>query len=342
MNLLLELIRQLGPSGSEGGVRDLIRKEMKKYVNEVFVDNVGNLICHRKGKGEKVMLAAHMDEVGLMIKKIEENGFIRLTTIGGIEPISLIGQGVIILNEKYKDACKGIITFAEFHDATKIEGIPRIEELYVDTGVSKKELVKMGVTIGNYIIPLHATNFLGSNKIMTGKALDDRIGCYALIELARRLRNTKLKVDMYYVFTVQEEIGMYGAKAAAWNIKPDWGIAVETTTSKDSDIRGSSVIGKGPFLTIKDAQMVSNRCLDDWIKKTAKKHKLPLQLEVDEFGTTDATNIMLSRGGISSTTIAVAVRNIHSTVGICHLDDVENMIKILYHGMRDPPKVCDV
>ena len=338
MKVLIDLINTIGPAGYETLVLQKIKKAIKPYVDTITTDSFGNLICHKKGKGEKVMIAAHADEVGLMVKKIDATGFIRITPVGGIEPISLVGQGAIILNRKNKEACKGIITFAKLHDAKDVTEVPKMDDLYIDTGISKKELEKKDIQTGCYIIPLHHTQFLGNENILMGKALDDRVGCYILIETARLLKKMRSKQDIYYVFTVQEEVGLYGAKTATWNIKPDWGIAIETTLCADSD--GEHYLGKGPFLSMKDTDMISNRCLDDWIQDISKKHKIPLQLEINEFGTTDAKNMMLSRGGIPSTTLSVPVRNIHSTVGVCHKKDISSTIEILTSLLKNPPKVC--
>lgn len=336
VELLFKLMDLIGPSGDEGRVSDLIKKEIKNYVDEVYSDKFGNLIAHKKGSGEKIMLAAHLDEIGLMIKKIDNNGFIRVSPIGGIEPITLAGQPVSIIGERNKIICNGVISFSELHEDNKVKALPKIEELYVDTGLNKKELNALNVEIGNYIVPMHHARNLGNNKIISGKALDDRAGCYILIEVAKKSKSLKSKLDIYYVFTVQEEIGLYGAKTATYHIFPDWGLAIDTTNARDSGLLSSIVIGKGPYITIKDSQMLGNKKLDDWLRKIAKANKIPIQLEVDESGTTDATSIMLAKGGIPSTTISIPVRNIHSTVGVAHIDDINNAIKLLLEFLKKP------
>ena len=270
VELLFKLMNALGPSGDEQLVRDIITSEIKKYVNEIYVDKFGNLVAHRKGIGEKIMLAAHMDEIGLMAKKIENNGFIRVSSIGGIEPITLVGQPVKVVGDKNKVICNGVISFSELHEDLNIKTLPKMDELYVDTGLNVNELKLSGVEIGNYIVPLHHARYLGNNKIISGKSLDDRTGCYILIELAKKLKNLHSKQDIYYVFTVQEEMGLYGAKTAVYHIAPDWGLAIDATNARDSSISPSNIIGSGPFLTIKDSEMLGNKCLIDWIKKVAK------------------------------------------------------------------------
>ena len=283
------------------------------------------------------MLAAHMDEIGLMVKRIDDNGFIRVSPIGGIEPITLVGQVVKLLHSDGSIICNGVITFGELHDGSEIKNLPRMDYIYVDTGLSKEQLGKKGVDIGTYIVPDHKFRFLGNKNIFTGKALDDRIGCYMLIKMAERLKNFH-NLNIYYVFTVQEEIGLYGAKTSVYEISPDWGIAIDVTFATDSDIQKGTKIGSGPYLTVKDSEIIANPKIDEHIKALAKKHKIPLNLEVVDFGTTDATNIMLSGGGVPSTILGVAVRNLHTTIGVADYNDIERAIKLGVLLLKNPPK----
>jgi tetrahedral aminopeptidase len=338
MELLKKLSETLGPSGREVNVRNLITKEIKKYVDKVWVDKFGNLIAHRKGKGSKVMLAAHMDEIGLIVREILTNGRIKIQEIGGIEPITLVGQGVTIMTDAGKSMCYGVIAFKELQDDLAIEELPDMSDLYVDTGLNKKELIKKGIDKGCFIIPTHSFKTLGDKNIISGKALDDRIGCYVLIQLIKKLKNPK--TDTYFVFTVQEEIGLNGAMTAVYHLKPDWGIAVDTTNSEDAEDDPNIAIGKGPCITIMDAEIVSNKCLNDWLFKLGRQNKIKIQPKVDDSGTTDATKIMLSRGGIPSTAINCPLRNIHSTISIAHMDDINDMVRLLEALIKNPPKTC--
>jgi tetrahedral aminopeptidase len=335
--LLLELMNAFGVSGAEGEVRSIIMKEIKKHVNDMHVDKFGNLIAHIKGKGEKVMLAAHMDEVGLMVQRINKDGHIYFVAVGGIEPLTLIGQAVHMKVKGGK--VKGIITLPDIHEDSEPEDLPAMGDLYVDTGLNQEQLEKLQVEIGTYILPTHHSGYLGSQRIVSGKALDDRSGCYMMIEVIKKLKKSPL--DLYFVFTVQEEVGLYGAKTSVYDIDPDWGIAVETTCAEDAPERNKmNKMGEGPCLIIKDAELITNRCLNDYIQTLAKKNHLPLQLSVDDIGTTDATTISLSRGGIPSTVLAIAIRNIHSTVSIAHMDDIDNEVKLLIKLLEKPPTVC--
>jgi putative aminopeptidase FrvX len=337
--LLKLLVEAHGPSGCETKVRSIIEKELKPYVDEMSVDKLGNLIAHKKGKGTKAMIAVHMDEIGLMVKDINKHGHIRFATIGGIEPITLVGQTVRIYKKSNTLACSGVITFAELHEDHEIEEMPSLDELYIDTGLTRDRLRRLGIGVGCYVVARHHFKRLGDSSIISGKALDDRLGCYILIEVARKLRQTSHNV--YYVFTTQEEIGLHGAQVSAYKLDPDWGLAIDTINAEDTgefETRGVEM-GKGPALLLMDAEVITNRALNDWIIGTAAKAKIPLQLRVEEEGTTDATAILLSKGGIPASTIAVPVRNLHSTVGVAHMKDINDTTKLVLRLLKLPPRL---
>ncbi|MBW3013884.1 M42 family metallopeptidase, partial [Candidatus Woesearchaeota archaeon] len=300
----------------------------------------GNLVARKIGKGAKVMLSAHMDEIGLMVKYVNEDGKIDFTRIGGIDPITLVGQQVEIMSKK-GNIVNGVVTYTDLHESIDMDDVvdaPKASDLYIDTGVDKKELDKLGVSTGCYIVPKSEFLILGNEKVFSCKALDDRIGCYVLLEVAKQL--TEVDQDLYYVFTVQEEVGLYGAQTSVYDINPDWGVAVDVTIATDAEDPNRIILGKGPNVTIMDSEMIANKCLNDHIISLAKKHKIPLQEEVAEGGTTDATKIMMSRGGVPSTVVGVPVRNMHSTITIANFDDIKNLIKLLEILMKDPPKIC--
>ena len=336
--LLNRLVSASGTSGRESEVRSIILKEMKKYIRNVKADKFGNLIAHKKGKGPTVLFIAHMDEIGLMVKSINNKGYISCSEIGVIEPLSLIGTRVAISTKKEK--IHGIITLKKISDNEDPETVPQIEDLIVDTGLTKQELITKGVEIGSYIDIQKTVGFLGSKKFVCGKALDDRIGCYILIELAKRLKKFKSKCDVYFVFSVQEEVGLYGAKTSIYSIKPDFAVGVDVSGSDDFGDELTRCLGKGPTITVKDAEMLANPCIDEWLKDLAKKNKIPYQLEVSEAGTTDALDIAIAKGGIPTTVVGVAVRNLHTPIGVAHVDDVNNAIKLLTALLKKPPLVC--
>ena len=216
--------------------------------------------------------------------------------------------------------------------------MPEIKKLYVDTGLSKKELIKLDVEIGNYMYIVINSFYLGNKKMIAGKALDDRVGCYILLEIAKSLKNQKS--DIYYVFTVQEEVGLYGAKTSVYKLDPDYAIIIDATNSEDHDDSGPKKLGKGPCITVKDAELITNKCLDDMFKKIAKKNKIPIQLEVTEKGTTDALTISISKGGIPCAIVAVPVRNIHTSCGIADLNDISLTIKLVSLFLKSQLKLC--
>lgn len=340
IKFLRDLINVFGTSGDEERVRDLIQKEIKPFVDEIFIDNMGNLIAVRKGKKPKIMISAHMDEVGLMIKRINERGFIYCTMIGDIDTALIVGQ-VVHINTK-KGPIHGVITTTEVSAGKWLKRIPNIEELIIDTGLSKAQLEELGVEIGSYVNLENKDCCFAENNLIFGKALDNRLGCFAVVELAKRIKKNKLKRDpeIYYVFTVQEEIGLRGAKASAFEIKPDWGIVVDTTHANDSFTEPTRFIGRGPCLTIKDGEFIGNKCINDWLKNIAKKKNIPLQLEAIEMGTTDAATIQTTAGGVPTAALTIPVRNLHTTIGIASLQDIENAVLILEELLKDPPLVC--
>lgn len=336
MDLLKRLLDTSGPSGNEQEIRNIIRNEIKSYVSEVYIDKFGNLIAHKKGKNPTVMLVSHMDEIGLMVKYIDEKGHIHISDIGYIQPVTILGERVKIDTEN--GSIYGIITCKEISSDEQIERIPPLEEIFIDTGLSQSELKKIGVKIGSYIHLFSQSTYFGNKKYISGKALDDRIGCFVLIELAKRLR--KVNCDIYYVFTVQEEIGLYGAQTSVYGIDPTWALVVDVTSSDDSSKNPTKLLDHGPCIVVKDSDMVTNRCINDWLEKIAKQNKIPYQIEVTERGVTDALQISVSKGGIPSSIVSIPVRNIHTSNGIASMKDIENTIKLIELLLKKPPKVC--
>tara|TARA_Y100000034_G_C6903575_1_gene418652 strand:+ start:2948 stop:3643 length:696 start_codon:yes stop_codon:yes gene_type:complete len=228
-------------------------------------------------------------------------------------------------------------------DGEEVEKIPEMKNLILDTGLTKKELKQRKVEIGTFLELEDDMSYLGCKDVIAGKALDDRVGCYILLELARRLKNSKASID--FVFTVQEEIGLYGSKTSIYEIEPDWALAVDVTSADDSERHyheTTKQLGNGPCITVKDSKMISNVCIDSWLKEIAKKKKIPFQLDISETGTTDALSISMAKGGIPTAVVGVAVRNLHTGFGIANLKDIENCVKLLVGLLRNPPKKCIV
>jgi endoglucanase len=333
---LHELIDIEAVSGNEELVRRYLENKIKPFVDEVIVDKLGDLICHQKGKKPSIMLAAHMDEIGLMVKRIEKSGRMYVSALGGINTLNIIGQTVEVLGSN--PVVKGIITTKEINNDYEITEVPDINQVFVDTGLNPAQLEKRGVEIGSYLSLERIDHEIGNPDFITGKALDDRIGCFALLELAKRLR--KSGRDIYYVFTVQEEVGLYGAKVSTYQIDPDLAVAIDVSNANDTNDEPTKIIGEGPVVTMKDDEMIGNACLNQHFRQLGKKMKIPIQLEVSNFGTTDALTISLSKGGVPATSLGVAVRNIHTTHSIASKTDIAQCIDLLKAFCEKPPTHC--
>ncbi len=339
MELLERLINAHGVSGNESQIRAVIREEISPLVDEVWTDSSGNLVA-REGKGEpRFMLSAHMDEIGLMVREITSHGLLLCAGVGGVNPIAMIGTRVTV--EGTEQTVHGLVTTRDISCGYDVEELPGVEELVVDTGIPRKELLKLGVTVGSFLEPDKETNWLVHGNMISGKALDNRVGCYVLIEVARRLKGSKHGV--FFTFTVQEEIGLYGAKTSAFAIRPDWAVVVDVTPAadlaEDADTKSTTIsLGRGPCLLHMDESFIADARLNRVIMDVAKKCGVKLQHEVSSFGTTDATNISTVRRGVPSSTLSVPVRNVHSTLEIADRRDVAAVVKVLSAMLRRPPK----
>ncbi|UCG68561.1 MAG: M42 family peptidase [Thermoplasmata archaeon] len=335
---LLKLIKKLsdafGVSGNEGAIREIIKRRIKAHVDSIETDKIGNLICKKNGKDKDsaLILAAHMDEIGLMAREVDKHGHIYFSRVGELSKQTLLGQKVHIMGRKKE--IHGVITHKKLHIGEEAEGFPEETELYVDTGINMDELGSMGIEIGTYIVPEKKLETLGSNNIISGKALDDRLGCAILIKLAESVKNPN--IDIFYVFTAQEEIGMYGAKTSMYKIDASCAIAADISFATDFSDSGIQ-LGKGPVITIKDSDLIANRKLVDSLVELAKKRHIPYQLEVSDIGTTDALYLSISKGGLPATAVGVPIRNPHSTISIADLTDVKNCMRLLRAFLQHPP-----
>jgi endoglucanase len=321
-------------SGNEKPVRDIIQSHIEEHVDEVTSDRMGNLLCKKKGKDNNsaLIMAAHMDEIGLMAREVDKYGHIYFSRVGELSKQTLLGQKVHIVGRKKE--IHGVITHKKLHMGEEAESFPEETDLYVDCGISGDELAQMGIGIGSYIVPERKMELLGNGNIISGKALDDRLGCATLIKLAESVSDPE--VDIFYMFTAQEEIGMYGAKTSIYGIDATCAIAVDISFATDHSDSGI-MLGKGPVITIKDSDLIANRSLVDYIIELAKRKRIPYQLEVSDIGTTDALYLSISKGGIPATAVGVPIRNPHSTISIANLKDVKNCTRLLKAFLRNPP-----
>jgi endoglucanase len=339
--LLEEFSNTNGISGHEKKVRELFSKNIKPFVDDIRVDNMGNLIATKRGKGPRVMLAAHMDEIGFMVKYVDDQGYIYFSKSGGWFDQTLLNQRVVVHTGKH--SIYGVIGSKAPH-VMKLEErqkVVEIRNMYIDIGArDKKDVENAGVEIGN-TVTLDRTYRRLMNDLVSGKALDDRTGLVALVETARLLSKQKVQAEVVYVGTVQEEIGLKGARTAAFSVEPDVALAIDTTVPGDHPgiERISSILelGKGPVITVSDAEgagiVVDEKTLN-WLKAAAKGSKTPYQLSVGEGGMTDAAIINLTRDGIPSGGISIATRYLHSPVEVAHLGDIENCAKLTAEAVK--------
>lgn len=335
MQLLKKLCEAPGISGYENPVTDIIAEELKSFCNKVEVDRLGNVIALKKansqeGKVEpkKLMLAAHMDQIGFLVKSIDTNGFIRFAVVGGFDPKTLVAQRVIIHGKK---RIIGVIGSKPIHVLEEVERkkAPEMKEFFIDVGLNKKEveaLIQPGdaITFDRDFVQLN-------DKVVTSLALDNRVGVYVIMEALRRVKEHK--VDIYAVATAQEEVGLRGATTSSYAIEPDFGIALDVTIAMDTpgikEEEKGCALGKGTAISVMNSSMIAHRGLYQFLKELAEKHNINYQMDVMERGGTDAGSIQKSRCGVITGGISIPTRYIHSVVEMCHIDDIEATIKLL-------------
>lgn len=328
-----------GISGYENNIRDAIKKEIEKYVDEIKIDGLGNLIAVKKGGKPSVMIAAHMDEIGLMVKKIDKNGFIRFVKFGGWYDATLLNSRVILHGEKGE--VYGVIGSKPPHlmkEEEKKQPI-KAEDMFIDIGAKNyKEVEKAGIKIGTPVtLDMEMRELL--NDRMTGKALDDRVGVAMMIEALRR---TKSNATIYAVGTVQEEVGLKGAKTSAYGINPDFAIVCEVTISGDHpgiDEKNDYIkMDEGAVITVADASgrgLITHPSLLKWMESVAKKENIKYQVEVSDGGTTDASAIYVTKQGIPSVVVSVPTRYMHSGVEVISINDLENGINLISKSLEN-------
>lgn len=325
---LEKLSNASGVSGNEKEVRQILKDELSQCVDEIYTDSMGNLFTVKKGNNIKVMITAHMDEIGLFVDLVENSGFVRFKKIGGIDDRVLLSKKVLVGENKNP----GIIGMKPIHLQSPDErgqNVIASDDMYIDMGLTGKDdkLVKVGDTA------VFATKFSQSGDILMGKAFDDRAGCAVLAELIKK----NYPFTLYGVFTVQEESGLRGAKIAAYRVNPNFAFVLEGTTAGDTptkrDISPSTNLGAGPAITIMDRATISNKGLVNLLVDTANKEKIPYQFKRTITGGTDAGVIHLTHGGIPTVTVSVPVRYIHTPVSLMRFSDFQNTIELTHKAL---------
>jgi endoglucanase len=329
---LAKLSNACGVTGRENEARELMIRLMTPYADEISVDKLENVIAVKKGKEKapKIMLAAHMDEVGLMVKTITKEGFLQFAKMGGIDDRILPAQKVTVFSKK--GSFSGIIGSKPPHIQKEEERkkVLAYDDLFIDIGAESKDAaLALGVAVGDPVgFDVKYTPL--SKEVVMGKAFDNRAGCVMMIEALKLMENTDCTI--YAVGTVQEEVGLRGATAAAFSVDPDLAIALDVTVAGDTpgvrEYDTSVKMGKGPALTISDTGLITSPKILRWLMDSAEEEKIPYQIETGLMGSTDAARISLSRQGIPCGNISIATRYIHSPVGLLSLKDIENSAKL--------------
>lgn len=323
-NLIKELVETYGPSGYETDITTKIQALIADHVDSCEIDILGNLIARKKGPGKKIMFSAHTDEIGIVVTFIDEKGFIRFANVGGLNPLTLIGNRV-----EFANGTIGVIG----REKGELKDLA-LDKMYIDIGAETQEEAKKLISIGDFAVIKRGFADLGNRVI--AKSMDDRIGCVVLIEAIRQIKNSDN--DLYFVFSTQEEVGLRGARTAAYGIDPDLGIALDVTLTGDTPEakRMSVSLGDGAAIKVKDSSIIAHPKVKSLLVDLAKKKNIKYQLEVLEAGGTDAGAIHLTKTGVPSGTISIPCRYVHSPSEMIDIRDVQNCIDLVIAVTQEP------
>ena len=331
INLLKQVCETAGAPGHEKPIRDLVIKTIKPFVDECRIDNLGNIISVKRGSGksnEKIMVAAHLDEIGFMVTHIEEGGFVRFHTLGGFDPKTLTAQRVKIHGKK---TVPGVMGTKPIHVMAPEERtkMPKSKDYFIDTGMQKEELEKL-VKVGDPIT--WERELVEMGDCVNCKSIDNRVSVFILIEALKRLK--KIPYDLYAVFTVQEEVGLRGANVSAHQINPSFGIALDTTIAYDVPGAQShekiTELGKGAAIKIMDGSVICDYRMIEFLKQTANKNNIEWQPEVLPAGGTDTAGLQrMGKDGAISGAISVPTRHLHQVIEMANKKDIEKCIALL-------------
>jgi endoglucanase len=327
-DLLKQLSEVFGPSGYEGAVRQSLRDTVAGLATETRVDALGNLIVRAKAGiagGKRVMLAAHMDEIGLVVSHIDEKGFLRFGPVGGIYPLTLFGQRVRFASGHV--GVLGLEPIESRNDAT-------LQKMYIDVGARNREEAEKLVRVGD--VACMDRVFAVANGRAVGKAMDDRAGCAVLVEVLRALNHSPH--DVYVVFTTQEEVGLRGATTSAFGVDPELAVAVDVTGTGDTPESHPMAVslGQGPAVKVMDGGMLAHAGVKDLMIRVAEAHQIPFQREVLLGGTTDARAIQTSRSGVPAGCLSIPTRYVHTPSEMVDMDDMANSVRLLVALLEGP------
>lgn len=319
--LLEKLSKAFGPSGREGCVRQVIADAVRPYVDEMRVDTLGNLIACRHGTGKRVMLAAHMDQIGFMVTDIDDKGFLRLHPIGGLARAQALNRRVVFENGQ-----TGVI--GRETEGETDPGDRTLAKLFLDIGANSRADALTHVQIGDMAV--FAPDFAAlSGNLVSGVAFDNRTGCAVLISALEALQQTNNEIVA--VFTTQEEVGTRGATAAAYDVNPDVALAIDVTLTGDTPKAATNavVVGKGPAIKIKDASLIASPVIVEALERIAEAERIPYQREVLTFGGTDAHPMQITRSGVATGAVSLPCRYVHSPVETVSLDDLTDAARLV-------------
>ncbi len=321
--LIEKLVNLYGPSSKEDAVKSFIKGEIEQEVDEIGDDKFGNLVAHIKGSGEKLLIAAHMDSIGVIVTDIDKNGFLRISEVGGLRKSFLVGQKLL-----FENSVEGFVFYEDKESPWEVKD-PKIEKFYVDIGVSNKAKAKELVQIGS--MGIYKPYFYRLNKRIIAPSLDDRAGCAVMIGVIKNLKRKKLRYDPYFVFTVQEEVGVKGARTSTYEISPDIGIAIDVTDWGDTpETQHIAVsLGEGVAIKVMDGGMIASKVVRDELVKVAKRENISYQMEVITAGTTDAFAMNITKGGVLSGCVSIPTRYVHSPGEVEDIGDIENAVNLV-------------
>jgi len=338
VSLLKEICETAGAPGYEHRIREIVLREVKPLVDEIIVDNMGNVSAIKKGRQPKrAMVAAHMDEIGFIVTHIDDKGFLRFHTLGGFDPKTLTAQRVIVHGKKDLIGVMGSKPIHIMTDEERNKSV-KITDFFIDLGIPKKEVEKY-ISIGNPIT--RQRELIEMGECVNCKSIDNRVSVFILIETLRKLKKTPY--DVYGVLTVQEQVGLRGANVASHTINPDFGFGLDTTIA--FDVPGAMAheqvteLGGGTAIKIMDASTICDPRMIDYMKKTAIKYKIKWQPEILKAGGTDTAGLQrMGKNGSIAGAISIPTRHIHQVIEMAHKKDIEGSIDLLANCLQDLDK----
>ncbi len=321
--LLCDLLQKHGPSGDEGEVASYIIQEAKKYCDDVTTDVMGNVIAHKKGTGPKIMFSAHMDSIGFIATHFDDDGYVRVAKLGGVDPREVLYGSV-----SFKNGTRGALVKNEKATFGKL----KMDEIAIDIGAKTKDEAMKKVMLGDTaVLSIPPMKLEGEETSIVAPYLDNRVSCGILLAVLEQLKDKTVENDLYFVFSSQEEVGLRGAKPAAYSIDPAYGLAIDVTDicdNPDTEHNGTTILGGGAGIKIMDRSVISHPEVVEILEKLATEHNIKQQRDILKLGGTDAGVIHTSRGGVKTGGVSVPCRYVHSPAEMANLSDIQACIAL--------------